>query len=645
MVYATISWPTTPDGETAWWTVGTFLNVFTIDSWNVWIGKTPSTKLDVNWTLTATNIAWTLTTASQPNITSLWTISSLTATNIAWTLTTASQPNITSLWSQSTLIVTWNATFDTNTLFVDSTNHRVWIWTLTPWVDLDVKDTDLSHIRAIITGQTNNPSIYMLADESNNKWWLYSTAPKLELGANNSIHMTIDTTWKVGIGTSSPTEKLEVEWAINIGSTTNTTAGNLRWSWADFEWYNGTLWKSLTSAGADTWPPIWSVMAFALDSCPAWWSMADGSNWWTYKPDLRWRFVRWIDSTGTNDSVRAVANAQSDSMQGHKHRPDSGTFLTGYGSPIYADMFSGGSVDFSYSTATTGPVSDGTNWTPRTGSETRPKNVALTYCIKITEGAGTSLWNINWSDINFTSGNVGIGTTTPTSKIHVETNSWTGDSKFLANITNLTPQGSLSQGLLVRWWGNDNDRSIFEVQDFDGNIDFKISGNGKVGIGTSTPWERLEVDWNANINWILKTKSLHARYYLNGPGDHYYPANGDEVNIWTEVENPNNIYALINNTDIKPNIPGYYRVNSRMNAIGWSNGGGFELWKNVDNVDSYVAMGWNLNGANHVTHTVTSYPIYLDWTDDYVFVKTLAYGAHFYYGETSSWLAIEYVWN
>jgi len=33
-------------------------------------------------------------------------------------------------------------------------------------------------------------------------------------------------------------------------------------------------------------------------------------------------------------------------------------------------------------TATGGPAADGTNGAPRTGTETRPTNVAILYCIK-----------------------------------------------------------------------------------------------------------------------------------------------------------------------------------------------------------------------------------------------------------------------
>ena len=37
--YATISWPTTPDGETVGGAIGSLMGAFTLDSWNVWIGK------------------------------------------------------------------------------------------------------------------------------------------------------------------------------------------------------------------------------------------------------------------------------------------------------------------------------------------------------------------------------------------------------------------------------------------------------------------------------------------------------------------------------------------------------------------------------------------------------------------------------
>lgn len=52
----------------------------------------------------------------------------------------------------------------------------------------------------------------------------------------------------VGIGTNSPSQKLEVNGAIRIGNTGNSTTGAIRWNNTknDFEGYNGTAWVSLT---------------------------------------------------------------------------------------------------------------------------------------------------------------------------------------------------------------------------------------------------------------------------------------------------------------------------------------------------------------------------------------------------------------
>ena len=52
----------------------------------------------------------------------------------------------------------------------------------------------------------------------------------------------------VGIGTTNPSEKLDVNGGIIIGATTNTAKGTIRWNETknDFEGYNGSVWLSLT---------------------------------------------------------------------------------------------------------------------------------------------------------------------------------------------------------------------------------------------------------------------------------------------------------------------------------------------------------------------------------------------------------------
>ena len=54
----------------------------------------------------------------------------------------------------------------------------------------------------------------------------------------------------VGIGTVTPSENLEVDGAIKLGTTTTNTAGTMKWTGTDFEGNVNGTWKSLTSGGA-----------------------------------------------------------------------------------------------------------------------------------------------------------------------------------------------------------------------------------------------------------------------------------------------------------------------------------------------------------------------------------------------------------
>ena len=98
-------------------------NTLFVDSSNNRVGVgtiTPSTALEVNGTVTATAFAGPITG------------------NLTGTIQTATQPNITSVGTLTTATISGNLTVDTNTLFVDSSNNRVGIKTITPTEVLDV---------------------------------------------------------------------------------------------------------------------------------------------------------------------------------------------------------------------------------------------------------------------------------------------------------------------------------------------------------------------------------------------------------------------------------------------------------------------------------------------------------------------------
>ena len=156
---------------------------------------------------------------------------------------------------------------------------------------------------------------------------------------------------------------------------------------------------AFAGAGASLLVPTGAVMPFAMNSAPTGWLAADGaavsrttySALWTALgttsspygqgdgsttfnlPDLRASFVRGAGSDGTA-TAGSFGVKQADAFQGHIH---SATGSTG------ASVQAGASGIGQTTAGNTGAAAtDGTNGTPRTASETRPRNIAMLYCIK-----------------------------------------------------------------------------------------------------------------------------------------------------------------------------------------------------------------------------------------------------------------------
>jgi microcystin-dependent protein/sporulation protein YlmC with PRC-barrel domain len=150
--------------------------------------------------------------------------------------------------------------------------------------------------------------------------------------------------------------------------------------------------SKLATAAQQALVPAGAVMAFAMNSAPSGWLAADGSNvnrttyaslfsaiGTTYGagdgsttfdlPDLRGYFVR---GSGTNSDATAAGTfgaKQADDLKSHLHTHEPGAA---------AGAASGGS----FTAQRTDLLTTAINTSSTGGTETRPKNIAMLYCIK-----------------------------------------------------------------------------------------------------------------------------------------------------------------------------------------------------------------------------------------------------------------------
>lgn len=148
--------------------------------------------------------------------------------------------------------------------------------------------------------------------------------------------------------------------------------------------------------------PIGSVISFASSSAPAGylecdgssisrttyadlfavisttWGVGDGSTTFNI-PDLRGEFIRGFDNGRGIDVGRSFASSQGDAFQGHYHNMQANNSS---GSAGNGGSYTTQAITNTRTNLITAPITDGTNGTPRTAAETRPRNFAILYCIK-----------------------------------------------------------------------------------------------------------------------------------------------------------------------------------------------------------------------------------------------------------------------
>lgn len=95
------------------------------------------------------------------------------------------------------------------------------------------------------------------------------------------------------------------------------------------------------------------------------------------------------------------------------------------------------------------------------------------------------------------SGNVGIGTVTPSSRFHVEDNTGGNFGFVLKNIHDA------GHGLLVQGGGTTGNRYIMQLKDALGTDRVTVKDTGQVGIGITNPASKLHIKSNGYLDFII----------------------------------------------------------------------------------------------------------------------------------------------
>ena len=204
-----------------------------------------------------------------------------------------------------------------------------------------------------------------------------------------------------------------------------------------------------------------------------------------------------MNPTGSNGyterhTVTTDANGQIKLVMGE------GTPEVGSTVPTFAglDWTSGAVMNYTVSVDITG----GTTYTALGSGQFKSVPFALR---SLTSGGGSAVgWALSGNDLsNTNSGNVGIGTPAPTQKLDVVSS---GNAFVRTSTTNGT-----SQSGLIMSKANAADWSLYPqpvngagnlMLDYAGSTKFFVAGTGEVGIGTTAPDSRLDVNGAVSIS-------------------------------------------------------------------------------------------------------------------------------------------------
>jgi len=142
------------------------------------------------------------------------------------------------------------------------------------------------------------------------------------------------------------------------------------------------------------------------------------------------------------------------------------------------------------------------------------------------EAGGTSVWTLSGSDAHFTAGRIGIGTTSPNSRLHIDALS--GQNPLRAAIAGQTKFHISSNG----------GASIGTPSAPPGN---GLAVSGSTGIGTTVPTQKLDVigairigTTTSNVNGSIRYDGFNFQGHHNGTWINLDEQGGGSTQVWTQ---------------------------------------------------------------------------------------------------------------
>ena len=303
-----------------------------------------------------------------------------------------------------------------------------------------------------------------------------------------SERMRIDSAGNVGIGTTSPGTNLDV-----YGDASGVAVGR---PWGNDVYVSSGYFGKMANGGG--WGAGSAYMKIE-DSLSA--GIRQGTNI---------DFVTHRYAFGNQTTMSLAAN---------------GSVGVGTTSPTYKLEVDGGSAETRLRVSTTGTDADEAGIILANSSKT-----AFNDGIQIAHGAGiTSFRGLTGSlymAIDGSTSRIGIGTSSPTAKLHIIPGASSGtipgvrvdkdwgsiDGAMVRFDGNVSGSGD-GNVLLVKGGGTRTDVETFEVQNGSGTT-FVVKGSGDVGIGTASPGTRLHVVGATTTTGIAN--NIVASWFLTG---------------------------------------------------------------------------------------------------------------------------------